>query len=166
MKKFFLFLLPGIVAAILLFIVSCSDNSKSNTLAPTSDIAASELQSLETRVQNYDGFTEDQLVDSLYAEMVSRLEAKGKSYDPEMVLMTVRYQAHAILGEDIYLSKYEVSELPKERDPDFGYSELTTPQGTFYFVMPHCLCGHVMPEERYFGHESAIQMLTCGCLDY
>jgi hypothetical protein len=161
MKKAVSFLAVAVLAVSLVMVSACSDKAAS-VLAPQA--AASEMTLVSSDQNTVVAMSEGDMVDSLYNEWISRYESSGKEYDPEQIRHIAEFQARALTGTEIYLSEYEVEALPAEMNPEYGYMTLTTPNGTFYFLIPHCICGHVMYEERYFP-DNDFQMLTCGCTE-
>lgn len=153
----------GMVAAALVAVSACSDKA-SSVLEPQTTVAASEITLVSSDENNVVAMSEEEMVDSLYAVMVGWYEADGDEYDEAALLRMAQFQAKALLGTEIYLSEYEVPYLPSAANPQYQYLTLGTDKGKFYFLLPHCICGHVMYEERYFNDRN-FEMLTCGCTE-
>ena len=150
--------------ASLAFFLSCNDQQLS-TIEPQAESAAKQFNlagmdiSLSgTDQENVVVSTEEILLDSVLAELIVLFPEK----DPEMLRLVAQSHVDAMLGEPIYLSKYEVESLPEERDPEFGYLTMGNRSNTWYFILPHCICGHVVPEEKY-GMDEGRKMYMCGC---
>lgn len=104
--------------------------------------------------------SEEEMVDSVLAGLLELVDD-----DPYYLRLVAQTRVKAMLAERFLLSEYEIPFIPQEQDPEFGYMTYRTESGTWYFALPHDLCGTAIPEAKYNLHTGDIIYLCGGSKD-